>query len=309
MHLKTHPKHGLPKDQLSGCDTSLTLRHGSGRSERNFLQDSAGPSTGGAGGAESLVTFSAGKHDGKEQPIPAPIELQSFVLYAEQRITLGSCNLVEGGDVGVRSVARRIDDSRRTATGSRRNDDAQLRVGERSKILPYYELVAPSVTLGHDVESGRILTDVLVDDGIPLRSENAFPAARMSGLPLASVTVTASQPVTVARGQVRNLIAGQYGALTVDGSLVLNPGTYTFSSISIGFDATVASANLVTLLVANFLTVGRRAKLHPLFDEPASRLLIFVGGTDLNTTIPTVSFGKYSRARAHRCPAWDSRPR
>jgi Pro-kumamolisin, activation domain len=258
MQLRIEPEHDEPKDHISGRDTSLTLRRGPGIPDANEA-------------SQSLSHHGPGSN--------------AFVLYAEQNLALGTRNHIEGGDVGVRS-------------GSRRNDGAQLIVGARSRNTPQYEIIAPSITLGDDVECGRILTDVLVDDGIPLRSEHPFPASTMPTLPLASVTSTGSQAVTVAQGQVLTLTPGQYGNLTVDGSLVLNPGKYTFPSISIGFHATVASAGPVTVMVANYLTAGRKARLHPLFDKPAGQLLVVVAGTDPDTTIPTVSFGKHTEVRA-----------
>lgn len=214
-----------------------------------------------------------------------PVTIRSFVLYAEQRLVLGPGNPVEGGDIGVRSR-------------SRESGGAQLIVGSRSRIWRDHEVIAPSVTLGDDVECGRILTDVFTDDGIPLRSEHPFPASAMPTLPLASVTSTGSQVVTVAEGQVSTLTPGNYGDLTVHGSLVLNLGDYVFSSITIGHHATLSSAGTVRVLVADYLSVGREARLHPLFDQTAGQLQILVAGTDPATEIPTVSFGEHAEVRA-----------
>lgn len=214
-----------------------------------------------------------------------PVTIRSFSLYAEQRLVLGPGNRVEDGDIGVRSR-------------SRKSDGAQLIVGARSRIWRDHEVIAPSVTLGDDVECGRILTDVLVDHGIPLRSEHPFPASVMPTLPLASVTSAGSQAVTVAEGQVSTLTPGSYGDLTVYGSLVLNPGDYVFSTITIGHHATVASAGTVRVMVANYLSAGREARLHPLFHQTAGQLQILVAGTDPAGTIPTVSFGEHAKVRA-----------
>jgi hypothetical protein len=181
---------------------------------------------------------------------------------------------------------------------SRRRDGAQLIIDARSTITTDNEVIAPSVTLSDDVKCGRILTDVITDHGIPLRSMHPFPASAMPALPLASVTSSGSQAVTVAEGEVLTLTPGQYGDLTVHGSLVLNPGKYTFPTMSIGSHATVASAGPVAVMVANYLTAGRKARLYPLFDKSAGQLQVFVAGTDPDTTIPTVSFGKHAEVRA-----------
>jgi hypothetical protein len=236
----------------------------------------------GSTGAGSLVPHKGHRNDGSTK---TPIRIHLFVLYAEHHLALGPRNRIEGGDVGVRSRSRKC-------------DGAQLIVGARSTISADDEVIAPSATLSDDVECGRILADVLIDHGIPLRSMHPFPASTMPVLPLASFTSTGSQAVTVAQGQVVTLMPGQYGDLTVHGSLVLNPGTYTFPTMSIGSHATVASAGPVTVMVANYLTAGHKAKLHPLFDKSAGHLQVFVAGTDPDTMIPTVSFGKHAKVRA-----------
>jgi hypothetical protein len=213
------------------------------------------------------------------------ITIRSFALYAEQRLALGRGNRVMGGDIGVRSR-------------SRDSGSAQLIMGAHSRSWPDQTVIAPSVALGDDVECGRILADELIDDGIPLRSEHPFPASAMPALPLASATSAGSQAVTVAEGQVSALTPGSYGDLTVYGSLVLNPGDYIFSAITIGHHATVAAAGTVRVIVANYLSASRGAQLHPLFDQAAEQLLVLVAGTDTATAVPAVSLGEHAEVRA-----------
>ena len=86
------------------------------------------------------------------------LTIRSFALYAEQRLALGPASRVEDGDIGVRSE-------------SRKSSGPQLIADSRSRIRADHEVIAPSVTLGDDVECGRILTDRLVEHDIPLRSE------------------------------------------------------------------------------------------------------------------------------------------
>jgi Pro-kumamolisin, activation domain len=212
------------------------------------------------------------------------LSIRDFLLYAEQRLTLGAENQMGGAHIGVRSVAK---------DGA----DGQLVVGGQSAVVPDHAIISPSVTLGHHVTCGGIMTDALRDDGVPLRSQESFPVAAMPSLPLASAPGAAGSDVTVARGQVISLVAGSYGALTVDGSLVLNPGDYVVSSVEVGHEATVVSVGMVRVTVVSYIAVARGAKVHPLFDQQAEQLTISVAGTDESPALPAASFGERTQLK------------
>ena len=211
--------------------------------------------------------------------------INSFVLYGEQALHLGRRCRVKGGDVGVRSRARDF-------------PLGQLVAADGCVFEPDHTILAPSVSLGHHVVCGAIGTDALADDGVALRSPNPFPQSSMPSLPLTPMPATGATAVTVARGEVRSLEPGAYGALTVDGHLVLNPGEYVFSSLTIGHAATVASIGRVTMRVIDYLTAGREARLQPLYDQSAGQLVISIAGVDPAPTSPTASFGERTRLRS-----------
>lgn len=211
--------------------------------------------------------------------------IEKFVLYAEQGLSIGPESRATGGDVGVRSAAA---------------EDAggQLTVGGGSVIAPEHAVIAPSVTFGHHVRGGAVQADVLLDHGILLRPEQPFPAALMPPLPLASSPAPGTRDVTVAAGEVASLVPGGYDSLTVNGSLVLNPGNYVFTAVKAGHEARIVSVGTVHVRVLGYLTAGRDVELHPLFDGPASQLTISVAGTDQPSALPAVSLGERSRLRA-----------
>jgi Pro-kumamolisin, activation domain len=213
------------------------------------------------------------------------LQVADFVLYAEQRLALGAENRVQGGDIGVRSAAREP-------------SGGQLSVASDSVIEPDRAVISPSVTLGHHVVRGEILTDALVDHGVALRSERPFPVSQMPALPLAPAPSAGTEGVTVPAGQVTSLTPGSYGPLQVDGSLVLNPGEYVFSSVTLGHRARMVSAGAVQLVVLGYLTAGWEAEIHPLFEQRADQLAISVAGTDQGEALPTASFAERSRLRA-----------
>lgn len=211
--------------------------------------------------------------------------INSFVLYGEQALHLGRTCRVEGGNVGVRSRARDF-------------PLGQLVAADGCVFEPDHTILAPSVSLGHHVVCGAIGTDALADDGVALRSPNPFPQSSMPPLPLTPAPATGVTAVTVARGEVGSLEPGAYGALTVDGHLVLNPGEYVFSSVTIGYAATVASIGRVTMQVIDYLTAGREARLQPLYDQPAGQFVISIAGVDPVPTSPTASFAERARLRS-----------
>lgn len=213
------------------------------------------------------------------------LRLADFVLYAEQRLRLGTENHVTGAGIGVRSAAKEP-------------RGGQLRAEAESVIEPDHAIISPSVTFGDRVIHGAVLTDTLVDHGIPLRSERPFPASQMPLLPLAPAPTAGTESVTIPRGQVASLDPGSYDDLTVEGSLVLNPGDYVFSSIRLGHQARIVSVGTVGITVLSYLVAGWEARLHPLFEQRADQLMISVAGTDQGEDVPTVSFAERAFLKA-----------
>lgn len=214
-----------------------------------------------------------------------PIEIDRFVLYSEQSLALAEWCHVVGGDLGVRSVAR---DS----------VSNHLTVERGSRIDADRALIAPSVVLGREVAHGPVRTNELLDDCIPLRSQRSFPASAMPPLPLAPAPAAGSSSVTIEANAVLSLNPGAYDALTVCGSLVLNPGEYTFSSVTVDDTARLVTIGMVRITVIDYLSAGRRAQIHPLFDKPADQLWISVAGIDSTSGNPAASFGEHAHLSA-----------
>src|SRR5271154_524093 len=133
-----------------------------------------------------------------------------FVLYAEQRLSLGGGNRVTGGHLGIRSVA--VEQA-----------GGQLVTGAGSVIDQGRVIVAPSVAFGNDVTTGTLLADAVTGPSAAKRPERPFPASLMPLLPLAAAPAAGTENVRVATGQTQSLVPGSYGALIVDGSLILEP--------------------------------------------------------------------------------------
>src|SRR5215468_2203828 len=214
-----------------------------------------------------------------------PLSITNFALYAERSLALGDHGRVFGGDLGVRS---RAEDGL----------ESQLQIGSDSTVESDHEIIAPSVALGPHVRTGPIQTDSLVGDDIPLGPQQPFPASAMPVLPLAPSPTVGNSSVTVISQEVRTLVPGDYADLMVFGSLVLNPGDYVFSSATIADGANVTSVGEVRMVIADYLTAGRGARLHPQSDQPPDQLVVSVSGTDETVGRPAISFGEHAQVRA-----------
>ena len=149
------------------------------------------------------------------------LKIGQFVLYAERTLSLGECGAVGRGDLGVRSLAQ----------GSQ---GSQLKIGRDSFVQPSHIVLSPSVLVGQGVTLGAVGANQFRDDDVSLGPTTPFPAAAMPPLPLAQVGASTGPDVSVARDQAVALLPGHFGALKVDGVLLLNPGSYVAEKVLIG---------------------------------------------------------------------------
>jgi hypothetical protein len=207
-----------------------------------------------------------------------------FVFYAEQRLALGAGNRVAGGHIGVRSAAGNP-------------GGGQLTAGAGSVIEAGHSVLSPSVSLGHAVRRGAVLADAVAGPA-ESQADQPFPASLMPPLPLAASPAAGTETVSVPAGQERTLVPGRYGTLTVDGSLVLDPGDYVFASIDVGDGATLEPSGAARVVVLSYLRVGQDAEIQPPTGQPAGLLTISIAGTDQDQASPAVSVGERAQLRA-----------
>ena len=237
-------------------------------------------------GGERCCDAAKGDSDRDWGPAPpSKVTINQFVLYAERSLNIGDCGVVRRGDLGVRSIAE-------TSRG------VQLKIGKDSLVQPEHVVISPSVAIGRNVKLGMVRANQFTDDGIALSPLESFSAAAMPPLPLASVSSSGGPDISVGRNQVLALLPGSYGALKVDGVLLLNPGRYVVSAVLMGdFAKMVAIAGNVQMSVAGTLTAGRHTAIYPDFDLSAKHFTIAVAGQD-GTETPTASIGEHGRIRA-----------
>ncbi len=213
------------------------------------------------------------------------------MLYAERSVKLGKGDRIQGGNVGVAALAVQ-------------SFGPQLVVGDSSFVDPEQDLIAPSVQLDKEAFVGDVETSSLTNHGGQLRLKAPLPK-RMPSVPIALSSALGSSNVTVDRWQSRNLTPGAYATLTVNGTLVLEPGTFFFSALNIGDGARVlALPGGADVHIAATLATGEGARLSPLEPEdgwddswgtethcqhqPPSALRISISGYDAGSPVARV---------------------
>jgi hypothetical protein len=219
-------------------------------------------------------------------PINAMPKLGDFVLYGQRSVNVGSFTHVDGGDVGVGSVAA-------MSTGT------QLMVGDHALMDAHHNLLAPSTTLGLDAKVGDVQTSQLVNAGATLGQEAPYPSP-MPYMPLAGPAQGGSD-VDVADHGSQTLSPGAYGALTVGehATVTLAPGSYSFASVTLAEHAELdGGAGPVVVTVGGALSIADHDNVVPGNGSTAGQLAFLVSGGDAGASAPAVSVGQHASVTA-----------
>jgi hypothetical protein len=221
-----------------------------------------------ATGAYASLNFAAGSgvaltyQSGFANALPS---LSTFVAYAQVSLALGAGDRSLGGDIGVGATSA--------------SSAAQLSVGSQAVLDPTRTLYAASLTLGSQAIAGDIDTNALTNGGGQYGTLEPFPSLDMPLLPLAPTAAAGTNAVTVGVGQQQTLSPGSFGALTDDGVVLLQPGTYAFSSVTLGSNAQLQAlpGGTTTVAVSGSLVTGAFAQIFPV-GQLAGALAISVTG-------------------------------
>ncbi len=210
-------------------------------------------------------------------PIQTP-SLSTFVAYAELSMTLGSGVHSQGGDMGVAAIGASV--------------GTQLTVGSQDILDPQHTVFAPSVSLAANALVGDVEATTFNNNGGQFAANLPYPTS-MPLMPLALAGSPTTSNITVAQGQIQTMSPGSYGTLTDNGILNLQPGTYTFSSVSLGNNAQLVAVQggSTSIAIAGNLTTGTLSQVFPL-GQAAGNLTISVAGNDgTNGSPPAASIG------------------
>src|SRR5262249_31476937 len=154
----------------------------------------------------------------------------------------------------------------------------------------------------------------LNNNGGHFDAQAAFPAAAMPPLPLAPALASGGAPVTVGVNQTITLDPGTYGALSVQGTLLLYPGRYVFARATLTDFAHIEAVEdsddqggpphnpprigSVDIRIGDTLTAGRCVTIRPANHKTADHLTISVAGSDGTGGQPAAALGEHSLIRA-----------
>jgi hypothetical protein len=203
--------------------------------------------------------------------------LNVFALYAQRSVTLGSSDHINGGDVGVATVAAP-------------SFGPQLVVGASATVQTNHNLVAPSVSLASGAQVGDVQTNSLTNSGATLGTVAAYPSS-MPSAPVALPTGSGGAGVSVPAFTITTLNPGNYGAVSISGTLYLNAGAYTFGSVTMANTGHLAGVSgTATVAVAGTFQAGNSVSITSPGSMPAGNLVVSVAGSDSGTT-PAFSVG------------------
>jgi hypothetical protein len=192
--------------------------------------------------------------------------ISDFVVYAGQTVTFGTGDHVNSGDVGVQATVPGLTN--------------QLAVGNLTSVAGASSLIAPSVSIGTLATAGVVQTNTLVNNGGLILAQASFPTMAMPAVPAAPPSGAAGANVSVGALQIQTLNPGNYGTVNVTGTLLLNPGAYSFAQLTLANSGHLASntGGPTSIAIAGTLTAGQSATLAPTL-QTAGNLSISVAGS------------------------------
>jgi hypothetical protein len=195
-------------------------------------------------------------------------KISDFALYAQRSVTLGASDQINGGDVGV-------------STAASPSFGTQLRVGSSATVQMSHSLLAPSVSLASGAHVGDVQTNSLTNNGGTFGTQASFPGAAMPVPVLGAPTGSGGSNVNVPAFTITILSPGNYGTLSVTGTVLLSAGSYTFTSVTMANQAHLGVVSgTATVSVAGSFSAGQFVTIASPGFQPAGQLVISVAGSD-----------------------------
>ena len=233
-----------------------------------------------ASGAAGLAACSSdsgvGEQLGSSQAaLTAPANASSFVFLATGHVTLLDRTQVSGGDVG---VSAGTGDSINTAT------DTKLGVGKG--------LIGQRIVLGARTVAGNLFATQVVAPSATFGTVSAFSAPPVA--PAIASFTAGTTTLTVNTGQTVTRAAGNFGQVTVNGTLNLSGGTYALQNLTIGPGGALVATAPAIVRIAGRISGADRARIASATNAGALR--VFVNGA--NDTTGGVVLGTDARLTA-----------
>ncbi len=200
-------------------------------------------------------------------PLTAPTQISTFALVASGTLTMQDRGQVTGGNVGVAGGA--VNGANSITTGF----DCRLGVGNG--------VIGQRMLLNRGTAAGDLFVTQLSATGATFTSQSAFSAP--PAVPPIGTVTAGTTALTVNSGQTVTRAAGNFGLVTVNGTLRLSGGTYNFQNLVLGNDGVLQPTAPSLVRIAGRITGGDRVRLLPAAPLTASALrLIVAGANDTN---------------------------
>ena len=210
-----------------------------------------------------------------QQALGAPSSISGFALVATGHVTVQDRTFVTDGDIGAAA-----------ATGDAINTETDARLGVGKGVI------GQRIVLGARTVAGDLFVNQLVAPNATFASQNAFTAPPV---PPAIPTFTAgTTTLTVNGGQTVTRAAGNFGQVTVNGTLNLSGGTYQVQNITLGPDGAIVATGPSLVRVAGRVSGADRSRI--VGNANAGALRLYVAGA--NDTTGGVVLGNDARLTA-----------
>ena len=212
-----------------------------------------------------------------QSALTAPTDASGFVFISSGRVSMPDRTQVIGGHVGANA-----------ATG-----DA-VSAGFDARVAAGNAVIGRRIVLQDRAVAGDLFANQVVAPFATYASLSAF--ATPPAIPPIGTVTAGSTAVTVNGGQTTTLAAGNFGRVTVNGTLRLSGGLYQFQDLILGNDAFVLADAASTVRIAGRVTGADRVHINPTGTLAAGALrLVVAGATD---TVGGVSLGNDAQVKA-----------
>jgi hypothetical protein len=214
-----------------------------------------------------------------QSAVSVPPVTQFFIL-ARRGVTMGDRASESGGSIGVSA-----------GTGTPANT---FSVGFDGHVAIGKVIVAPKIVVQPRTTVGNLDANQITATGATTGTRAPFQAPPTTPSP--GPVTAGTTPISVPVGQSVTLVAGQYGAVAVSGTLVLAGGTYQIASLTLDNDAHLVANASAVVRVAGGVTARDRVHVGPAAGLHARDLRLEVAGAASSGT--GVQFGTDAQVTA-----------
>jgi len=212
------------------------------------------------------------------EALTAPTSVPAFVFLSTGHVSMQDRTHVNGGHIGVSAGA-----------------GDSVNASFDTQVAPGFATIGQRIVMNDRAAAGDLfVTTPVLRPSATFTSQSPFSAPPA---PPPIVTVTpGTTALTVNGGQTVTRAAGNFGQVTVNGTLNLSGGTYNFAQLTLGNDGAIIATGPSIVRVAGKVTGGERARIQAGGSQGAGAFRLTVAGSTSATG--GVSLGNDARLNA-----------